>query len=1040
MIQDTVKATIIQELVQAALTEQRREWTCGKRIAITEWLQRYPALSADPAHAAELVYHEFILRQELGESPNWDDYVRQFPEYAGSLVLLRQADQLLERVLLDPAPAAHFAARFDDYDILGEIGRGGMGIVFKARQRSLNRIVALKMIRLGEFAGPEEQKRFDREAQAIARLHHPNIVQIYEAGEVDGQPFLSLEFVEGESLARRLNGTPWPASVAAALVEQLARAMHYAHEKGVVHRDLKPGNILLLSSCPKITDFGLAKLAAQAGAQTETAAGIGTPSYMAPEQAEAKHGPVNARSDVYGLGAILYELLTGRPPFRADTPLETLKQVASADPARPRLLYAAVPRDLETVCLKCLEKEPARRYATAAALAEDLGQFARGEPVTARPVGAWGRSWRWCRRNPTMAALAGLLGLVLIAGLSGIFAQWRRTNIARQEAIANEEEVRQLLGEMIDFSPISPLMDYSLPILSTEPLTKAAQHCRSLLQKRPGDLDVRIALTNVYGRLGTLHLHRWQLDEMASCFRDARILWEPVSPEVAASAAWRTWLATTCFWEASGADTAGHGEQSVEPLLMAQATLEDLAQDQPDNLAFLERLTQCRSKVRNLVTTLWATDECRVIIDRETEALSSRLAHDPANRTLRTRLGLMYLARGDFCQLNHEMTQASSYWRQAYDQYRALNQGGSQGTSELFAKSLFAVCCSRLMGNDASDPMYIQANDLLEESGQGLDRLVKENPASRWLCDARSENLCLLILCHAKAGQSKKAEQICQSRMHELLIVPDQGRAEDEYDLMLVVAADRVASTLWQAGLHDRALSIARQAAALTVRYASLPARDPGFVYRLAGESVHIAALLRRLGDPAAALQQAEQGRRLMERYCRATPTTWQRADELCAAWVHVAKARWELGRRDEALAAFRESTTIHRQAFESQPSIHANRFLLSRSYDRLAYWNGLCGNWSAVADALHEREKLWPGNYERLNDVSKDFADLAEMIAKQPQPLSAQDLAARRTYLAESARAKSAAQQASSTRSMKHPLDNGARVLSGPPTATDSP
>jgi serine/threonine-protein kinase len=380
-----VKADI-QELLEAALTEQRREWTSSKRTAIDEWLERYPALSADPAHAAELVYHEFTLRQELGESPSWDDYLRDYSQYAGALLLLRQADQLVEHALVQPAPARHRDASFRDYELFGEIGRGGMGIVFKARQRSLNRIVALKIIRLGEYAGPEELRRFDREAQAIARLHHPNIVQIYEAGEADGQPFLSLEFVEGESLSRRLNGTPWPAAEAASLVEQLARAMQYAHEKGVIHRDLKPGNILLLSTLPKITDFGLAKLAAQAGArQTETAAAFGTPSYMAPEQAEAKRGPVDARTDVYGLGAILYELLTGRPPFRADSALETLKQVASADPARPRLLNAAVLRDLETVCLKCLEKEPARRYATAAALAEDLGRFARGEPGNRPP-------------------------------------------------------------------------------------------------------------------------------------------------------------------------------------------------------------------------------------------------------------------------------------------------------------------------------------------------------------------------------------------------------------------------------------------------------------------------------------------------------------------------------------------------------------------------------------------------------------------------------------------------------------------------------
>jgi serine/threonine protein kinase len=424
----------------------------------------------------------------------------------GDLGLLRQADELVEHALVQPTAARHLDASFRDYELLDEIGRGGMGIVFKARQRSLNRTVALKMIRLGEYAGHEEQKRFDREAQAIARLHHPNIVQIYEIGEADGQPFLSLEFVEGDSLARRLNGTPWSASEAAPLVEQLAHAMHYAHEKGVIHRDLKPGNVLLkvdsrqrndtvpapqatddclLSTSAKIADFGLAKLAAEAGArQPETATAFGTPSYMAPEQADAKRGSVDARTDVYGLGAILYELLTGRPPFRADTPLETLKQVVTADPARPRLLNPAVPRDLETLCLKCLEKDPSRRYATAEALADDLGRFARGEPVTARPLGPVDRGWRWCRRNPVPATLTAMLGLAIVVGLAGIVLQWRRTTIARQEAVANEEQVRQLLAELVASSPITPLVEFSLRTPSVEPLHKAGNHSKTILRPK----------------------------------------------------------------------------------------------------------------------------------------------------------------------------------------------------------------------------------------------------------------------------------------------------------------------------------------------------------------------------------------------------------------------------------------------------------------------------------------------------------------------------------------------------------------------------
>ena len=250
--------------------------------------------------------------------------------------------------------------------------------------------------------------------------------------------FLTLEYVEGKSLASWLNGIPWPARRAAALAETMARAIQYAHGKQIIHRDLKPANILLASDgvasgewselhlpcTPKITDFGLAKrLDGTAHSQSEAL--LGTPSYMSPEQAQVKPG-IDARTDVYGLGAVLYELLTGRPPFRADSALQTLRQVVDAEPVRPRLLNPSVPRDLETVCLKCLEKEPSRRYATALALADDLERFENGQPVLARPIGSLARGWRWCRRNPIPAGLTALLALVLFGGLSGILYQWHQ--------------------------------------------------------------------------------------------------------------------------------------------------------------------------------------------------------------------------------------------------------------------------------------------------------------------------------------------------------------------------------------------------------------------------------------------------------------------------------------------------------------------------------------------------------------------------------------------------------------------------------------
>jgi serine/threonine protein kinase/tetratricopeptide (TPR) repeat protein len=365
-----------------------------------------------------------------------------------------------------PAPAS-----VPGYELLGVLGRGGMGVVYKARQTNLDRLVALKMILAGPHASPTSLARFKVEAEAVARVEHPNIVKIHEIGEHEGLPYFSLEYVDGGSLAEQLKGTPQHPEDAARLIEKLAHAIHAAHQAGIIHRDLKPGNVLLRRKFeirnskseptasdfefrisdfdPKVTDFGLAKhVAGEPGSKapgaalTQTGAVLGTPSYMAPEQADGAK-PVGPPADIYALGAILYEMLTGRPPFRAPTALDTILQVLSEEPVPPSRLQPKVPRDLETICLKCLQKEPAKRYGSALDLAADLGRFLNGEPILARPVGRVERTWRWCRRNPVVAGLSAALVLVVLGSLAGLTALWLQAESRRSEA----EEQRQLAKE-----------------------------------------------------------------------------------------------------------------------------------------------------------------------------------------------------------------------------------------------------------------------------------------------------------------------------------------------------------------------------------------------------------------------------------------------------------------------------------------------------------------------------------------------------------------------------------------------------------------
>src|SRR6266487_229507 len=307
---------------------------------------------------------------------------------------------------------------FGDYELLAQVGRGGQGVVFRARQKSLNRTVALKVISLGQWASEAHVKRFRREAEAAARLEHPCIVPIYEVGERDGSCYFSMKFVEGGQLDEVIRREPMPPRRAAELIAKVARTVHYAHEHGILHRDIKPGNILLdQKGEPHLTDFGLARLVETESTVTRTMEVLGTPSYMAPEQAVGNNGAISSVTDVYGLGAVLYQLLTGHPPFAGGTTYETIKLLLDTEPRQPRLWSRKIDRELSTICLKCLEKDPKRRYSTALALAEDLEHWLKREPIQARRTGIFVRGKKWVWRKPTGALLAVcLLALAAAAG------------------------------------------------------------------------------------------------------------------------------------------------------------------------------------------------------------------------------------------------------------------------------------------------------------------------------------------------------------------------------------------------------------------------------------------------------------------------------------------------------------------------------------------------------------------------------------------------------------------------------------------------
>jgi tetratricopeptide (TPR) repeat protein len=656
-------------------------------------------------------------------------------------------------------------------ELLDVLGSGGMGVVFRARQATLDRDVAVKFLRDGHRADPELRERFLQEARAVARLRHPHLVQLYAFGEVaaaggaTSQPYLVLEYVSGGSLADLVRGSPQPPAEAARLVETLAEAIHYAHQQGVIHRDLKPANVLLgargegkaenplssraprpapLAPHPKITDFGLAKFLA-GGDLTLSGYALGTPSYMAPEQAAGNSGLVTTAVDVYGLGTILYEALTGRPPFAAATADATLAQVRQDEPVPPRRLQPTVPRDLETICLKCLRKEAGRRYATAQELADDLRRFRGGEPIRARPVGAWERAVRWGRRQPALAGALAALAVVFLAGLSGILWQWQSArhhaaaadrNAAafrrerdtalreRDRAALHLREARKRVDRLTQVGR-ELLQRPRLYQLGKEVMEDALSYYEVILPQEGSDPELRLEAARLYHRVGRIHHDLGRFAKAVEAYGQETHLLADLGKAEPADQVLRHELALSHRWRGNALRDMDRAGEARAAYGRAAELHDQLLRDAPGDAGYQMTLA---NTLLNLAVVLSRRDDAEELEGLHRRALQlnqDAVAAAPDKAEFQAELALALESQGMFLLDTEQVAAAEGALRKALAIRQQLFVSGCLGRSEDRYLARVYANLGRVL---AAADQTAEAERSYRAAAELLEALVKEFP------------------------------------------------------------------------------------------------------------------------------------------------------------------------------------------------------------------------------------------------------------------------------------------------------------------------
>jgi serine/threonine protein kinase/Tfp pilus assembly protein PilF len=672
----------------------------------------------------ELILVEIGYRGQSGQSCRIEDYQDRFSELEAQWLSSALSSPPGESALLQQGESPERMPTVPGYELTAQIGRGGMGVVYLGRQLGLGRVVAVKTIPSYASAQPEILARFQAEAEAAARLQHPHIVQIYEVGAYEGIPFFSMEYVRGGNLAERIRHRPMAPQAAAELLEQVAQSIHYAHTQGIIHRDLKPENILLApcqrdeaiylgrpetpgTECTgdeslgyyeaKITDFGLASRTDSKARITVEGIPLGTPSYMAPEQTQVELTKIGPACDVYGLGAVLYDMLVGRPPFHAATVFETIHQVRAVEPIPLSQLQPGLPRDLETICLKCLHKDAARRYPSAADLAADLRRFLNQEPIRARRVGWHERSLRWCRRNALVASLLAVLITVLLTGMTGVIWQWCRAennadHLVRERDVAARERARAERHLEASLSAVAQLVTLGEQMLAIPRMQKTGQAAlqrvvvfyEQLLHDTSHDPEVRLQAAQAGTRLGRICHALGQRDKADHAIRRSEQLLEELLAEDSGNLTYLVALAGCLGDQAHVLRDVGQRDRAIDAYRRATQLFEQLISEARPNHVYKMTLANLMLNYAAMLNPADHADELELLYRRAIGLEEESLAADPLNPSCHLEYALGLESLGMFYFGKSRYAEAEEYIRKSLEIRQQQQQRLPQREAELY--------------------------------------------------------------------------------------------------------------------------------------------------------------------------------------------------------------------------------------------------------------------------------------------------------------------------------------------------------------------